>query len=62
MTKRNTLGTCGNCGGPVTIEIPAHALAKSIREPSRCDQCGVRDLPWGTHGPVLKMIGDTNHD
>jgi hypothetical protein len=45
MTDR--IGTCSQCGGPITDETP------SIQK--HCNRCGAIAVPPGTYGPVVPM-------
>lgn len=47
---KEIVGTCGNCGGPVTVPVVWHGI-----NPPRptCDQCGAH--PVQSFGPVLPM-------
>lgn len=46
----NTIGTCGNCGGPV--EVP-DLWAGVGNPPAKCASCGAR--PRHNHGPRIEM-------
>lgn len=49
MSKR-VVGTCGNCGGAVTVPV----VFLSVVPPTpQCDSCGSR--PANAFGPVVKM-------
>lgn len=45
-----TIGTCGNCGGPV--QAPTH-WGGSEPPPQKCARCGAS--PINQYGPVLPM-------
>lgn len=48
-----TIGTCGNCGGPVTVPI----VFWSVRRPRpTCAACGA--TPKQAYGPVIEMETD----
>ena len=50
MSGKRTVGTCGRCGGPVTVPLVFHSISPPT--PS-CDACGAR--PKQAHGPVMDM-------
>lgn len=45
-----TIGTCGACGGPVTIPTIWHGVTPPTPQ---CDRCGA--TPANPHGPVIEM-------
>jgi hypothetical protein len=47
---KTTLGTCGDCGGPVTV--PTVWMGIILPTPT-CERCGAH--PVEAHGPVLPM-------
>lgn len=46
----STIGTCGNCGGPVTVP---DCWAGIGNPPAKCESCGAR--PKQNHGPRIEM-------
>ena len=49
MSKR-TIGTCGSCGGAVTMPTVFHSV---VPPTPRCESCG--STPAVAHGPVIEM-------
>lgn len=47
---KTTIGTCGNCGGPVTVPSVWHGV---IHPTPKCDRCGA--TPREAFGPVMEM-------
>lgn len=47
---KHTVGTCGNCGGAVTVPMVFHSV---IPPTPRCEACGAH--PKQGHGPVIEM-------
>ena len=47
---KSTVGTCGNCGGPVTVPTVWMGV---IPPTPTCEHCGA--IPAAAHGPVLPM-------
>lgn len=43
----NVIGTCSECGGPVTMPT------MSVRPVATCERCGA--VQANAHGPVIKM-------
>lgn len=50
MENQVTFGTCGICGGAVTVPAVWHGI---IPPPKTCSQCGA--VAVESHGPVLPM-------
>lgn len=48
--NKQTLGTCGNCGGAVTVDTIFFSV---IPPKPRCESCGAS--PVECHGPVIPM-------
>lgn len=49
MTEEYTVGTCGNCGGPVRMPAIWHGVKPP---PKRCAWCGAEARDFG---PVIPM-------
>lgn len=45
-----TIGTCSNCGGPVSVPVIWHGVNPPVPECERCKAHPVRK-----HGPVIEM-------
>jgi hypothetical protein len=45
-----TIGTCGNCGGPVVVP---DMWGGPLPAPAHCASCGAR--PQSTYGPIIPM-------
>ena len=48
-SNRQVVGTCGNCGGAVTLPIFYMSVIPPV---PTCEECGATVRP---HGPVLPM-------
>lgn len=53
--NKQTVGTCGNCNGAVTVDTIYWSVVPP--RPS-CESCGA--LPKQNHGPVIPMEGASN--
>lgn len=57
MTRTTVIGTCGNCGGRVTVPT----VWMGIYPPTpRCESCG--KSPKEKHGPVIEMEDCNKHE
>lgn len=50
MYNDRTIGTCGRCGGPVTVPIIWYAV---VPPTPTCQTCGA--VPRAAYGPVVDM-------
>jgi hypothetical protein len=53
---RTTIGTCSNCGGPITIPTVWHGTVPPIKI---CENCGAIALE--DHGPVMPVKTTTSN-
>lgn len=56
MINGPVIGTCGNCGGPVSVPAIWHGVS---RPTPRCERCHA--APQQSFGPILPMRS-TPHD